>query len=248
MSKIQYFSNQNFRRLNKMNEFIETDTAAGAENIEEDPQDTNDQMEVEAEENISVDIGQSPIGAKNLSTLNVDCLLLILDYLDSESLMKLCEVNKYFNDVVSLYKHVLNSKLFNIQEHQLIRPIYTNFGKFIRKLDLTIMSEGTERSRDVKNRFNDMLELMIEHFDPNTLIDLTLRLEHISINKDLLQRALPFMRKLEKFALYHIQSGEYSRSLDHILNEIIGKTIFFQFLPVFTNLFSLLTDDIFIDI
>lgn len=51
-----------------------------------------------------------------LETIDLECFLLILDHLDSSSLMKLCQVNDQFQSNVFSYKHILSSKLFKIDE------------------------------------------------------------------------------------------------------------------------------------
>lgn len=51
-----------------------------------------------------------------LESMDLECSLLILDHLDSASLMELCQVNGQFRSNVLTYKHILSSKLFKIDE------------------------------------------------------------------------------------------------------------------------------------
>lgn len=51
-----------------------------------------------------------------LESLNFGSFLMILDHLDSNSLMELCQVNSHFRNKVFVYKHILSNKLFEIDE------------------------------------------------------------------------------------------------------------------------------------
>lgn len=51
-----------------------------------------------------------------LESLNFGSFLMILDHLDSNSLMELCQVNDHFRNKVFVYKHILSKKLFEIDE------------------------------------------------------------------------------------------------------------------------------------
>lgn len=53
-----------------------------------------------------------------LETLDMERFLMILDYLDSDSLMELCAVNDNFRSNICSYKHILASKLFKIDEFE----------------------------------------------------------------------------------------------------------------------------------
>lgn len=143
-------------------------------------------MEVTVKENSLVDVDQPVIEAMNLVTISPEILLLILDQLDSKSTTTFCQVNKYCNNIVRMYKHLLRSKLFKFDQHQyqMIRPIYTNFGKYISKLSLVIIPlqswevEPRNLPLGFNNRFNNMLQMIIDHFEPNALVDLSLRLKN----------------------------------------------------------------------
>lgn len=51
-----------------------------------------------------------------LDTLNIDCFLMILDHLDSQSLMSCCDVNKEFRANICAYEHIFKSKPFEMDE------------------------------------------------------------------------------------------------------------------------------------
>lgn len=55
-------------------------------------------------------------GKTTLETLNLDCLLMILDRLDASSLMDLCDVNEQFRCKVLSYKHIFANKMFEMPE------------------------------------------------------------------------------------------------------------------------------------
>lgn len=51
-----------------------------------------------------------------LETLNMECFLMIVDHLDSQSLMDLCDVNEQFEANICAYEHIFKSKLFEVDE------------------------------------------------------------------------------------------------------------------------------------
>lgn len=207
---------------------MEADTAEGENAIAKDPQGTDDdQMVVGVEENSSGDDEQPPIETWNLDTISPEVLLVILDYMDSDSLMELCDVNEYFDGIVRMYKHVFRLKMFRIEEYELIRPIYTNFGKFIGRLDLCLLSGTLALPRGYKHRFNDTLQLIMDHFEPNSLVDLSLSIGRVLVNKGLLHRALPFMNNLEQFKIYLGING-YSRRMELLVDDIIGNFFYYS--------------------
>lgn len=83
--------------------------------------DSNNQNEIEQSDEINNN--ESAIVCKTnenhklkLESINLECFLLILDNLDSASLMELCQVNGQSRSNVLSYKHILSSKLFKIDE------------------------------------------------------------------------------------------------------------------------------------
>lgn len=65
-----------------------------------------------------------------LESLNFGSFLMILDHLDSNSLMELCQVNDHFKNKVFVYKHILSNKLFEIDEFVDVSLIFKKMNIF----------------------------------------------------------------------------------------------------------------------
>lgn len=68
-------------------------------------------LKIGADQHVRDDMNQP-----TLTSLNMECFLMILDYLDSKTLMDLCEASDQFRKNICFYKHILSRKLFEIDE------------------------------------------------------------------------------------------------------------------------------------
>lgn len=182
----------------------------------------------------------APVVDSTLAALNQDCFLQILDYLDAYSLMHLCQVNKQFQANICAYKHIFGSKLFDINEFDdvsvinpigdykfmislfvfKIRPILSDYGPFIRKLDA---NEYNLLHEKFSQKFNSFLRNIVSNLVPANLTQLTLRFRVVKLDQNVLDSALPFFVNLEHFSLFSSGLNDYSGAQEHFLDQVIGN-------------------------
>lgn len=86
------------------------------ENHEMETDDNNNEYMMKTNFESSIVNGVVNDGKLTLESLDFGHFLSILDHLDANSLMELCKVNDQFRNKVFFYKHILGSKLFEIDE------------------------------------------------------------------------------------------------------------------------------------
>lgn len=177
-----------------------------------------------------------------LETINMECLLLILDRLDSNSFMELCAVSDNFRNNICLYQHILSNKLFKFDElddvsvlNQIylsyeievsyflslqLMPVFTNFGQFIRKLEV---NEYTLIHDKFISKFNELLNVFIKYLVPGNLTELTIDFGIYKLDRELLRSALPYFSNLKFLCFKGWGDDDYSRSQEYFLDEVIGN-------------------------
>lgn len=178
----------------------------------------------------------------SLETINMECFLLILDRLDSNSLMELCGVSDNFRNNICLYQHILSNKLFKFDElddvsvlNQIylsyeirtsyflslqLMPVFTNFGQFICKLEV---NEYILIHDIFVKKFNQLLDVFIKYLVPGNLTELTIDFGILKLDRELLRSALPYFSNLKFLCFKGWGDDDYRRSQEYFLDEVIGN-------------------------
>lgn len=165
-----------------------------------------------------------------LETLNFNCLLSIFDFLDSESLMLMCRVNDYFNMCVLKYSHILQKKWFRMEDKYSIMPVFRDYGRFMRKLEIIYGAED----RPEFDKYSHFLKGVTNYLTPGSLTELNIDIPICKVNTQLLQSARPFFCNLKALSFSSFEGRRHRQ--DQVLGELIGHAFKLRDLSVcFTN-------------
>lgn len=126
--------------------------------------------------------------------LNEDCLCEIFKYLGVYDLIQLCELDIYYQNLIS--KWVIGKKLINFTKMDpcwTTNKIFQVFGKTMRKIK--IAEENTLLS------FERFLTFVIQYCSVGTLTEIELRFSAPSATRAIMEEAMPYFSNLRKLVL-----------------------------------------------
>lgn len=136
-------------------------------------------------------------------TLNVNCLLEVLEYLHVLDLIQLCELDTEMDAFyTSLIKdHIIGKKLIDLEPRyrkQIIWPLtktLETFGPNVKRLKIPMRP----------SHFNYILRRIITHCLPDTITECQFKMfyydseqKETDMNRDLLHQAVPYLRSVER--------------------------------------------------
>lgn len=151
--------------------------------------------------------------------LNTHCQIKVIQYLTLKDLLKLCETDSYFEDIIMNW--VIGRRLINLE---MLYPdgnleMFEAFGKSFRKL------------RVKGNEYNFILETIIKYCSPNTLTELQIIVK-APLNQEKMDVPMNLFTKLEKLRLECHHDSELF--LEH-LEKIAGIALNLKILQVRGN-------------
>lgn len=161
-----------------------------------------------------------------IETLDFNCLLSIFEYLDSESLIIMCEVNDHFKKCVLQYSHILQKKWFRMEDKHSFAPIFRDYGRFMRKLEVTY---GNEDLPDI-DKYAHFLKGVTSYLMPGSLTELKIETPIHKVSKQLMESARPFVCNLKTFSFRTLEDCRHRH--DQVLDELIGHAFKLQNLSV----------------
>lgn len=137
-----------------------------------------------------------------LSQLNFDCLDEIFQYLSTNDLIHLCQINPMVCDAIkerAIGKHHINFSDWN--QVWGTETIFSEFGAKIRSMAIHEwnfpQSETASAADD--QPINQFLSMLIEHCAPNRIEELSLNFDFQGIDPTQLNEARPYFSQLKKF-------------------------------------------------
>lgn len=139
-----------------------------------------------------------------LRQLNSDCHLKIFEYLDLQDLKELCNLDRYYYDLIT--SQVIAKKLINVEqldERTLFKQLafkrstielFAMFGKFMKKIAV--------RGED----FGLFLNIVLMYCKPDRLTEINLEFKLNSADGNLIDRSMSFFKNLRKMSLSDVNA------------------------------------------
>lgn len=150
----------------------------------------------------NADVIERIVKSCRLSQLNFDCLDEIFQYLFTNDLLHLCQINPMVCDAIkerAIGKHHIDFTAWN----QLwgTETIFTEFGAKIRSMAIHEWDFSQAEAADSTTGdqpINQFLSMLIKHCKPNRIQELSLNFDCHGINQTQLNEARPYFGQLEK--------------------------------------------------
>lgn len=149
--------------------------------------------------------------------LNENCLLNVFDYLGEFDLIRLCEMDVYYKELIM--KWTVKKRLLNLREPNKQLELFRAFGKSIRKFKIYTCS------------FVSMLTTIVKHCEPGALTEIVLEIN--DIHDDVIERAdavdslnrlmviaMPFFSNLRKLHFQTYKSTDPNGVFTNFLTKI----------------------------